>query len=300
MRIVVTTPTGHVGNKLANILLDRGNEITVIARKPEKVKDLTSRGARVVQGEHGDAAVLGKAVEDADALFWVTPPNEESHDPLGDSIRFADEGAKVIQKRPELEVVQLSSIGAHLPNGTGPIEGLHATEERFRAVGKNVTSLRPNFFMENILGSLPTIVGEGAIYMTIPGKTKAPQIATRDIAEIAADQLLARRKGRHIVDITGPRDITFDETAQIIGSAAGKPVRITTVPGEAMKQGLKQGGISEEMAELFLEMEEALSNGLAHEFHGDEKLTGKTTYEQFVKDVFLPAYQDAAKVARAS
>jgi len=60
MRIAVTTPTGHIGNKLANLLLDRKADVTLIARHPEKVKDLTSRGAKVIAGEHSDAAVVSK------------------------------------------------------------------------------------------------------------------------------------------------------------------------------------------------------------------------------------------------
>ena len=300
MRIVVTTPTGHIGSKLADILLDRGNEITVIVRNPAKVKNLAARGAHVIPGEHSNPDVLGRAVENAGALFWLTPPNMASHDPLGDAIHFADEGAKVIQKHPELHVVQLSSVGAHLPNGTGPIAGLHATEERFRAVGKNVTALRPNFFMENVLSSLPTIISDGAIYGVSPGTTKAPQVATSDIAEIAADQLVMPPNGHRVVDIVGPENISFDESAEILSGTIGKSVRIVTVPGEALKQGLLKAGLSLETAELFLEMEEALARGLALQFRGDEKLAGRITFQQFAKEVFLPAYRDAGRMARAS
>ena len=50
MKIAVTTPTGQIGSKLANLLLDRKSDITVIARHPEKVKALASRGAKVIPG----------------------------------------------------------------------------------------------------------------------------------------------------------------------------------------------------------------------------------------------------------
>ncbi len=301
MKIVVTTPTGNIGSKLANILLDRGAEVILIARNPAKTKALTARGARVIAGEHGNSAVLEQAVQGADALFWLTPPNEESHDPIGVARHFADEGAKVIQRHPALHVVQLSSAGAHWADGNGPIAGLHATEERFRAVGKNVTSLRPNLFMENALTSLPTIVQNGSIYSGVSGAIRTPQIATKDIAQIAAEYVLSSRPGHHIVDIVGPQDVSFDQTAEILTRTIGKTVRVVTVPGEVLKQGLQQAGVSPEMAELFLEMEEALGAGrLAHDFFGDEKRTGKITFEQFARDVFLPAYRNAGAVTRAS
>lgn len=136
MKIVVTTPTGHIGNKLANILLDRKSDVTLIARHPEKVRNLASRGAKVVAGEHSNPAVLEQAVSAADALFWLTPSEITSHDPLGIARRMAEAGASVIRNHPNLHVIQLSSAGAFLPSGTGPIVGLHDTEEKFRAAGK--------------------------------------------------------------------------------------------------------------------------------------------------------------------
>ncbi len=174
MKIAVTTPTGHIGSKLANILLDRKSDVTLIARHPEKVKNLASRGAKVIAGEHSDPALVEQAVRGADALFWLTPAEMTSHDPLGTARRMAEAGASVIRQHPELHVVQLSSAGAFLPSGTGPIVGHYETEEKFRAAGKNIVSLRPNEFMENVFFSMPTIVAQGAIYTTLQGSVKAP------------------------------------------------------------------------------------------------------------------------------
>jgi uncharacterized protein YbjT (DUF2867 family) len=295
MKIVVTTPTGQIGSKLANILLDRGAELTVIARHPDKVQHLASRGANVIAGQHDNAALLEQAIAGAHALFWVTPPIYRSHDPLGDSRRFADVGASVIQNHPNLHVVQVSSVGAHRPSGTGPIAGLHYTEEKFRTAGKNIVALRPNYFMENIFNSLHTIVTDGNIYITGPGSITAPQIATQDIAEIAADVLLSGMNGHRIVDIVGPEDISFDRAAEIISQQIGKTVRVVTVPGDKLKIGFIQAGLSPEVADLFIEMQAA--RGLPHEFLGDEKRTGEITYSQFVREVFLPAYKKASESA---
>jgi uncharacterized protein YbjT (DUF2867 family) len=299
MRIVVTTPTGQIGSKLADILLDRRAQVTVIARNPEKVKELAARGAKIIQGEHGDSDVLDKALEDATALFWLSPPLYKSHDPLGDAKSMAEAGAKAISKRPDLHVVLTSSVGAHLPTGTGPIAGLHAIEELFRATAKNFTSLRANFLMENTLGSLPTILSDDAIYSLVPGATKVPQLATHDVAEVAAEYLQSPPNGHHVVDIVGPRDLSFDEAAAILSRTIGRQVRAVTVPGEALKQGLLQAGFSKEVADLFVEMQTALAAGLAHELRGETKRVGKVTFEHFAKEVFLPAYQNASKMAQA-
>ncbi len=260
MKIAVTTPTGHIGSKLANILLDRKSDVTLIARHPEKVKNLASRGAKVIAGEHSDPAVVEQAVRGADALFWLTPSEMTSHDPLGTARRMAEVGASIIRKHPELHVVQLSSAGAFLPSGTGPIVGLHDTEEKFRAVGKNIVALRPNEFMENVFFSLPTIIGQDSIYTSIPGATKAQFIATQHIAEIA------------------------------------EQIRLVTVPGDKLKEAMIQSGMSPEMAALLVEMEEAVPK-IMGQFKGEQKRTGKVTFSQFAREVFAPAFKKASQTA---
>jgi uncharacterized protein YbjT (DUF2867 family) len=296
MKIAVTTPTGHIGNKLANILLDRNSDVTLIARHPEKVKDLASRGAKVIAGGHSDPAVVEQAVRGADALFWLTPSETISHDPLGMARRMAEVGASVIRKHSDMHVVQLSSAGAFLPSGTGPIVGLHDTEEKFRAAGKNIVSLRPNEFMENVLFSLPTIIGQDSIYTSIPGSVKASFIATQDIAEVAAEFLLNPVEGHHVVDIVGPQEISLDDWARIAGQAIGKQIRVVTVPGDKLKAAMSQSGMSPEMAALLVEMEEAFPKILG-QFKGEQKRIGKVTFPQFAREVFAPGYKKAVQSA---
>jgi uncharacterized protein YbjT (DUF2867 family) len=297
MKIVVTTPTGHIGNKLAKILLDRKSEVTLIARHPEKVKDLASRGAKVIAGEHSDSTVLEQAVRDgADALFWLTPSEPTSHDPLGLARRMAEAGASVLRKHPDLHVVQLSSAGAFLPSGTGPIVGLYETEEKFRAAGRNIVSLRPNEFMENVFFSMPTILEQNSVFTSIPGSVKAPFVATQDIAEFAAEFLLNPVNGHHVIDIVGPQEISWDEWARIAGQAIGKQVRVVTVPARQLQTALSQSGMSPEMAALLVEMEEAFPK-IQGQFKGDQKRIGKVTFQQFARDVFAPGYKRAAHAA---
>ncbi len=296
MRIAVTTPTGQIGSKLANILLDRKSDVTLIARHPEKVKNLASRGAKVIAGEHGDPAVVERAVRGADALFWLTPAEMTSHDPLGTARRMAEAGASVIRQHPELHVVQLSSAGAFLPSGTGPIVGHYETEEKFRAAGKNIVSLRPNEFMENLFFSMPTIVAQGTIYTTLQGSEKAPFTATQDIAEVAAEFLLKPIDGHHVIDIVGPQELSFDEWARIAGQAVGRQIHVVTIPGDKLKAAMSQAGISPEMAALLVEMEEAYHR-IQGPLKGDQKRTGKFTFAQFAREVFAPAYKRAAQSA---
>jgi uncharacterized protein YbjT (DUF2867 family) len=297
VKITVTTPTGHIGSKLSNLLLDRGAEVTVIARDPTKVKDLADRHARVIAGEHSDPAVVKRAIEGADSLFWLVPPDYTTKDPRIEYRRFADAAATAISQFPKIKLVLLSSVGANHNERVGPIKGSHDAEEKLRATVKNLTALRANYFIENVLSSLPTIIGDGNIYSVVPGSVTTPQIATADIAAIAADVLLARRDGQHILDLAGPEEISFDQVAETLSKTIGKTVRHVVVPDEALVSGLIGAGISPELARELVEMQHAFAKGMPHEFLGEQKLTGKITFAQFAREVFLPSYRKASASA---
>jgi uncharacterized protein YbjT (DUF2867 family) len=297
MKITVTTPTGHIGSKLVPRLLERGADVTVIARNPDKVKGFAAKGVKVIKGDHSDATVVKRALEGADSLFWVIPPPYGSHDPIGEYRKFGETAATVASQMPGVHLVFLSSAGANRPHGTGLIEGLYQVEERLRSAVKNLTALRANFFMENVLSSLPTIVKDGNIYQVVATANKLPQVATADIAAIAADVLLAHKPGQHIIDVTGPEDISFDQVAQFIGTAVGKPVRNVLIPPDAFQAALVKEGFTPEVAREFVTMEQAIDNGLGQEFHGEELRKGKITFQQFVRETFVPVYQQARGAA---
>ena len=72
--IVITTPTGNIGRHVVRHLLDAGEPIRVVARDPAKLPQAVRDQVEVVEGSHGDAAVLDRAFSGADAVFWLCPP----------------------------------------------------------------------------------------------------------------------------------------------------------------------------------------------------------------------------------
>ena len=72
MTIVINTPNGNIGRRTAERLLDSGVPVRIISRNPNKVTDLTSRGASLVIGSTDDAAALAKAFDGAETVFWLT------------------------------------------------------------------------------------------------------------------------------------------------------------------------------------------------------------------------------------
>ena len=293
MSIVITTPTGNIGSKLSRLLLDQGEEITVVARDRSKVKDLEDRGAKVVEGSHGDADVLKQATRGARALFLVTPPDFATKDLRGHYGRFGEAAVQAIRENGIGHVVHVSSVGAELTSGTGPVLGLHDNEERLDEAASSIAHLRPAYFMENTLGQIGPIQQASSLFTTFKKGTRFPMIATRDIAERAAELLTHLDwTGRRIVELQGPDEIGYEDVAEDLSDVLCREINHVTVPPEALRESLAGMGASTEVADSFIELASGVEQGRIH-FH--EPRTAETTtmtrYAAFAREVFKPAFE---------
>lgn len=294
MRIVITTPTGNIGRKLTQRLLDqKGHELILLARSPDKLKKEQARGAKVVKADLGDAASVRKATQGADALFFLCPPSYDVPDYRAYYGQLAKNGTDAVKANTIKHTVFLSSIGAHLPKGTGPILGLHDAEKIFSQATQGLTILRPGGFMENYLEHLDSIKNMNSIFLPVSGDATLPMIATVDIAERAARIITGPAPSRpRIVSLHGPKDYSMDECARIISRVIGKEVRHVQVPPAKAKEAMIAMGASENVADALLEMEAGFQAGtITDEVKRSPETTTPTTFETFVKDVLAPALE---------
>jgi uncharacterized protein YbjT (DUF2867 family) len=73
--IVITAPTGSIGRQVLEQILSGGEPVRVIARDPSRLPSQLRERVEVVQGSHGDSAVVNQAFAGADAVFWLVPPD---------------------------------------------------------------------------------------------------------------------------------------------------------------------------------------------------------------------------------
>jgi uncharacterized protein YbjT (DUF2867 family) len=197
--ITVMGATGHVGGRIVELLLASGERIRALGRSAEKLAGVAAKGAAVLTGDAADAGFLTKAFRDADAAFTLLPPDVHASDYRRQQDAQGEAIVTAIRDGGLRYVVFLSSLGGELPEGTGPIAGLHAQEERLRRLpGVNVLILRPTYFFENFFDTLGLIKHQGINGGAIAPDLPFPLIATCDIADIAADGL-RRRDWRGVV-----------------------------------------------------------------------------------------------------
>jgi len=295
---VVMGASGNTGHIVANNLLTRGEKVRVIGRNSVHLQPLTSKGAEPFIADVTDASALSKAFRDADSAYVMIPPNLTSKDPLGDSNRVSDAIAAAVQKAGVKNVVALSSVGAELASGTGPVVGLHNLEQKLNQISSaNVLYLRAAYFMENTLPQANAIRQMGSAVGPLSPDLKIPMIATRDIGNVAADALLHPTiRGKQTRELLGQRDLTYTEVASTIGKTIGKPdLKYAQVSDDQFRAALTQMGMSEPVAKLLVEMTQALNAGKMHPFEPRAvQNTTPTSYENFVKEVFLQAYEHQA------
>jgi uncharacterized protein YbjT (DUF2867 family) len=76
--IVITAPTGNVGHQVLDNVLAGDRPVRVIVRDPARLSaDIRDR-VEVIQGSHGDAKVVTRALDGADAVFWLLPTDHEA------------------------------------------------------------------------------------------------------------------------------------------------------------------------------------------------------------------------------
>lgn len=295
---VITGATGNIGSKIADILLTAGEQVRVISRKREHLQRFVNRGAEAAIGDLTDRAFLAEAFRGATAVFSMIPPGYNAGDFRAYQNEIGENLATAITAAGVKYVVNLSSQGAELAEGTGPILGLRDQEARLnRLAGVNVLHLRPTYFMENLQLNIPLINTKGIAGSAIRGDVKFAMIATRDIAAHAAERLVKRDfAGKGVQDLLGERDLSLAEATAVIGRSIGLAnlQYVQFSYGEA-ERWLREMGVGSDASRLFIEMNRALNEGrFAVNRPRTSENTTTTSIEAFAKTTFAEHFAAAA------
>lgn len=279
---VIAGVTGHVGSVVAKELLARGKKVKVLVRDPQKGATWSKLGAEVAIASLDDAAALTVAFKGAEAAFVLLPPNFASVDFYADQRATAKSIGEAVKAAGVPHVVMLSSIGADLDAGNGPIKGLFHLEAALRASGTKLTAIRAGSFMENIGNSVGAAKHAGIYPNFMPSADyPMPQIATKDIGTLAAKCLLEPAAKSEIVDLNGPA-YSARQMAEKLGAAVGKALAIVDIPEPGWVDAMTTAGLPPHVAEAYAEMYRGFGSGNITP-KGDRFVLGTTTLDEVVK-----------------
>src|SRR6202165_2175904 len=283
---VILWASGNTGSIIANSLLLKGEKVRVMGRDLGRLERFVRQGAEAFTANVTDAAALSKGFSGADAAYLMLPPVSSRED----QERQSDAIAKAVKESGLRYAVHLSSYGAQVPEGTGPVAGLHSSEQKLNAIsGLNVLHLRAAYFMENNLAAIGMIHGMGMFGHALLPDLKLPMIATRDVGDYAAQCLLPPDfSGKQTRELLGERDLSMPEATAVIARGIGKPdLRYQQFPYDQVQQALTQLGVPPKGAAMYIEMYKAINAGVLVPLEPrSQENTTPTSIEQFVQDVF--------------
>ncbi len=293
MKITLTGSLGNISKPLADILIKNGHEVTIISSDSKKLSAIEALGAKAAIGSISDVSFLAKSFKDADAIYTMVPPNWGVSNYRQYIAETGKDYIEAIKASGVKRVVNLSSIGAHLSEGTGPIAGLYDVEHELNTLdGVAVKHLRACFFFINFFFDMGTIRNMGIMGNNYGEKTKLVMVHPRDIATVAAQELQNSFEGKsHRYVVSDEREIA--EIVKILGTAIGKPELPWVQFSDAETfAGMTAAGMSEAIASVYIEMGHAIESGILFEDFNQHRpeVWGATKLEDFAKE-FAAVYK---------
>jgi uncharacterized protein YbjT (DUF2867 family) len=295
MKYVLIGALGNINRSLVSRLVAAGHNVTVISSNPERSAAVAAAGARAAIGKIEDIGFLTASFSGADAVFTMVPPHYAAPDWKKYIHQMGRNQAEAISAAGVKKVVNLSSIGAHLSSGGGPVTGMHFVEQELNKLsGADVKHLRPGFFYTNFLTAIGMIKHGGFYGNNYGSETPLLLVAPADIAEVAAEELLGLsftgKSFRYIVS----DEKTSKEAASILGGAIGKPdLPYVEFSDEDALKGMQQAGFSEDLARNYVEMGRAMRSGeMSADYRRHQVTLSKTKLADFAGD-FAAAYAGA-------
>ncbi len=290
MKIVIAAASGNIGRRTAEKVVQAGAETILLTRHPEKLAALVAQGVTVKPISSDDTSGLIEATQNADALFWVTPPKLDVPSLRDWYIQTAMAGAKAVRENSIKRVVNISGIGAGAEANLGTVSFVGNVESIFNQAAVNVLHLRPGLFMENFLEQVEAIREDNSIHFPYAGNHDIPWISTDDIGDEAAKYLLDDCwAGQWTRNLMGPENLTLVEITAVLSQLLSRPIEYVQVTIESIQQQLASMGatpdVQRELGNLFC----ALGNpdGIYATVRTPEAAT-PTTFEQFAKNKLLP------------
>jgi uncharacterized protein YbjT (DUF2867 family) len=219
MTILVTGASGAVGRQVVQQLVDRGARVRALVRDPSKA-DFPST-VDVVRGDLLDVPSLRRAMAGASTLFLLNGVVPDEFTQALVALNLAREAG--IER-----VVYLSVIHSDKYLNVPHFAGKFGVERMLEQMGFGATILRPAYFMQNDLTVMEVVTGYGVYPMPIGSKGLA-MIDTRDIAEIAALELIRRAEAPgplplSMLNLVGPDTLTGSEVAGIWSDVLARPI----------------------------------------------------------------------------
>ncbi|WP_432831587.1 NAD(P)H-binding protein [Dactylosporangium sp. CA-092794] len=287
--MVITTPTGQIGHRLVQDLLDRDAPVRVIVRDPAALPPRVRERVETVPGSHGDPEVAAAAFAGAEAVFLVVPPDPQSADVEAHYVNFARVTCAAARAAGVRRLIAVSTLGRGIAEHAGHLSAALAMDEVFDGAGLPVRVLRLPFFMENLLHQAATLREHGAFFLANTADRPLRAVATADIAATAADLLLDPTwTGPGDVPVVSPDELSPSGMASVMSEALGRPIAFGQVGLDEYRSTMEGYGMSKAWAQGLTDMAAAQNEQDVYAVTPDTP-RAPTDFRHWCTEVLTPA-----------
>ncbi|MCP1175114.1 NmrA family NAD(P)-binding protein [Ralstonia chuxiongensis] len=251
---VVMGATGHVGAAVAQTLLARGEQVTILTRRPERADHWREKGAAVAMADVDDVDSLRAAFRRGQRAFLLNPPADVAGDTDATERRTIANILAALEDSGLEKVVAASTYGARPGQGIGDLTTLWELEEGLRRQSIPAAINRGAYYMTNWAGLLQTVAQTGKLPSMFPADMPMPMVAPSDLGEVAAARLLTPVDDAGVRYVEGPQRYTPRDVAQAMARTLGRGVAVEVAPRDRWDAIYKGLGFSDEAARAYVRM----------------------------------------------
>ena len=269
MTILVIGATGRVGGHLVDQLVRREASVRVLTRDPSKAS--FPAGVEIAQGDLLDIESLRAAFTGIRTFFLLNAV-------AGDEFTQALIALNIAREAGVERVVYLSVFDAERAVNVPHFAVKSGAERMLEAMDFSATILRPTYFIDNEAMAKDVIIEHGVYPMPIGSKGVA-MVSTRDIAEVAAIELIRRDTALaklpiETINVVGPDTLTGADAAAIWSEVLGRPIVYAGDDPTAFEQNMATFMPRWTAYEMRLMAERYVSDGMIPEPGDVARLTG--------------------------
>ena len=227
--ILITGATGRLGKLVVQRLLDKGERVRVLTRRPDEAVALWGDRVEIVRGDFAGLASLKEAARGAGALFLLSPISEHL-------VTYQTAVIDAAKAAGVSRIVKISGSDWTIRNADRSVSGAahRAVEDHLTASGIEHTVLRPNAWMQVGLAPVIAAARKGEDLPTRYGDAAVSFIDAQDIADVAVHALVAQASITGPLVLTGAEALTALEIARIIARVLQRPIGVSQQPSHGL------------------------------------------------------------------
>ncbi len=248
MKVLVTGATGFIGSHLLAMLVERRNEVRILARPGEDIKWLAQTGVEVYRGDLSDRTSLEAAVDGVGRVLhcaartgpWGPYAEYEIANVLGLKTLVDTALTAGVQRIVHVSSVTVHGVDVHgtadetapLRGGSDPysrskVAGEQLLQQMIRDKGAPVTIVRPGLVYgprdTGSFGRFATLIEQGKMVVIGPGNNYLPLIYVTDVVQgILLASTADRAPGREYI-LVNDEPVTQCNYLNAIASELGVP-----------------------------------------------------------------------------